>query len=497
MFTMVLEDVVWIAGTIIKALVNRAKETFKKLWKNINWISAAKETGKFAFSLATGTAPIAILSSVLDVLKGTVSSQEKVESSIEAVGGFLENSSIFEDTSCNKEFAEFQENFDRLLTQAGIGKLVVLIDDLDRCLPSVAIEVLEAMRLFMFNKKTAFVIAADEVMIRYAVKKHFPDISQEIGQEDRITDYGFSDKYLEKLIQVPFRIPSLGVIESRIYIMLLLVGSKLNNDAKEYKKLVEKAIDKLKKPWDVQDFTASEVQEILGSSYTDVNEEVEIAIQIREILAVNTSGNPRKIKRFINMLLLRYQMSEARGFGGAVRMAPLAKMMLAEYYYGVFYKLLAQHLNEAGICVEMQKYISQNEVDNTVNKMANGTKTAKSIEKKNQKPGEKENAIDEEKKADEEWFSSNAPIEWVMMAPKLSDEDLRPYFFACKETEDYFFDKTAEDKIREIITVLLASEMAIVGKKDDIAKLSTEEAMKVFDLLSDRMRPSHKLCKPP
>ncbi len=82
---------------------------------------------------------------------------------------------ITEDISSNKEFSEFQENFAELLEDAAIEKLIVLIDDLDRCLPDVAINTLEAVRLFMFTETTAFVIAADEGMIRYAVKKNiFP-----------------------------------------------------------------------------------------------------------------------------------------------------------------------------------------------------------------------------------------------------------------------------------------------------------------------------------
>ncbi len=102
-----------------------------------------------------------------------------------------------EDTSSNKEFAEFEENFAELLEDAKIDKLVVLIDDLDRCLPDVAINTLEAVRLFMFTEKIAFVIAADESMIRYAVKKHFPDAISEnkINAGDT-----FANRYLEVVI---------------------------------------------------------------------------------------------------------------------------------------------------------------------------------------------------------------------------------------------------------------------------------------------------------
>ena len=116
---------------------------------------------------------------------------------------------------------------------------MVLIDDLDRCLPDVTISTLEAVRLFMFTEKTAFVIAADESMIRYAVKKHFPDVINEnkINAGDT-----FADKYLEKLIQVPFRIPALGEVEACIYIMLLMVGSALPENNAQYVELCKEGI---------------------------------------------------------------------------------------------------------------------------------------------------------------------------------------------------------------------------------------------------------------
>ncbi|HEV2294704.1 MAG TPA: P-loop NTPase fold protein [Tepidisphaeraceae bacterium] len=48
--------------------------------------------------------------------------------------------------------------FEETLEELGVT-LVVLIDDLDRCLPETTISTLEAIRLFLFLKNTAFVIA--------------------------------------------------------------------------------------------------------------------------------------------------------------------------------------------------------------------------------------------------------------------------------------------------------------------------------------------------
>ncbi len=60
----------------------------------------------------------------------------------------------------------FREEFRQLLVDADIQQLVVVVDDLDRCLPSVAIETLEALRLFMFVEGTVFIVAADEALKR-------------------------------------------------------------------------------------------------------------------------------------------------------------------------------------------------------------------------------------------------------------------------------------------------------------------------------------------
>ena len=80
-----------------------------------------------------------------------------------------------------EEVEAFRKAFDQLLKDAGVKQLIVLIDDLDRCLPDTAIETLEAIRLFVFTARTAFVVAADEAMIEYAVRKHFPDLPDTTG----------------------------------------------------------------------------------------------------------------------------------------------------------------------------------------------------------------------------------------------------------------------------------------------------------------------------
>ena len=76
------------------------------------------------------------------------------------------------DSSPPKEIHAIRKCFEDALTEMGVT-LVVLIDDLDRCLPATTISTLEAIRLFLFLDNTAFVVAADDAMIKHAVRRHF------------------------------------------------------------------------------------------------------------------------------------------------------------------------------------------------------------------------------------------------------------------------------------------------------------------------------------
>ncbi|ENZ6388423.1 P-loop NTPase fold protein, partial [Escherichia coli] len=70
----------------------------------------------------------------------------------------------------------FRDEYSGILKELG-KNLIVFIDNLDRCLPQNAIQTLEAIRLFLFLPNTAFVIAADEDMIRTSVSEYFKGTS--------------------------------------------------------------------------------------------------------------------------------------------------------------------------------------------------------------------------------------------------------------------------------------------------------------------------------
>ena len=455
-----------------ESLTQKGKDAVKKLWKNINWLDVAKKAGSLAYSFATGIPPINMLTGVIDKLKSTVGDEEKISSTVESVGVYLDQAKIFDDNSMSKEFAEFQESFEALLQDSKIKKLVVLIDDLDRCLPNVTIETLEAIRLFLFSNSTAFVIAADEAMIEYAVRNHFPDLPEDASMK---TGYEYSQRYLEKIIQVPFRIPTLGKIESEMYITLLLIGSKLKETDDEYVALMDASLSKMKKPWENTGFLSTEIKDIVGDKYPLISEQVSISNQISDILAQNTQGNPRKIKRFINMLLLRKQISDARGFGQDIQLEILAKLMLIEHFMPQRYRELVNVLNDSdGKCyvlAEAEKKLAQQNISEEA------TDENEDISGQNEIPS----TLDA-------WEGDKGFQEWIQTEPLLGNIDLRPYFFASKGSEDLLFSQARIDRLRELVLALMGSTMTIASRNDEIKNLTEKDAEKVFDLICHKIK---------
>ena len=78
------------------------------------------------------------------------------------------------------------------------GVLVVFIDDLDRCLPAKAVQVLEAVKLFLDKPGCVFVLGAHTDVVQQAVAGFYRD-SGVVGESAK--------EYLEKIIQLRFDLP--------------------------------------------------------------------------------------------------------------------------------------------------------------------------------------------------------------------------------------------------------------------------------------------------
>lgn len=173
--------------------LNRAAGAAKDVFRRIDWLKVARKAGGLALTAFTGMPSPDQLQMVISSLSSLLSdpakmaTKENVEAVLDGAKSLLKPST--ETKNVPEEIGAFRKAFDDLLKEADIEQLVVLIDDLDRCLPDTAIETLEAVRLFVFTSRTAFVVAADEAMIAYAVRRHFPDLPETTGPRDYARNY--------------------------------------------------------------------------------------------------------------------------------------------------------------------------------------------------------------------------------------------------------------------------------------------------------------------
>ena len=169
--------------------LTKAGEAVKDVFCRIDWLKVAKKAGGLALTAFTGIPTPDQIQAIVGTLEGfladpaKLATKDNVTAAIDGVKGLLKPTSESASTNVPEEINAFRKAFDDLLKKAGVEQLVVLIDDLDRCLPDTAIETLEAVRLFVFTSRTAFVVAADEAMIEYAVRKHFPDLPDTTGPQ--------------------------------------------------------------------------------------------------------------------------------------------------------------------------------------------------------------------------------------------------------------------------------------------------------------------------
>jgi hypothetical protein len=109
-----------------------------------------------------------------------------------------------------KSVQELQRDFKELFSKISANKRVyVFIDDLDRCLPNVALDLLEAIRNFLQDLNCVFIIAADENLIGQGLRLRYKDLFE--SGDPRRTEAYLNQKgqeFFEKIIQFGVRVPA-------------------------------------------------------------------------------------------------------------------------------------------------------------------------------------------------------------------------------------------------------------------------------------------------
>ena len=345
-----------------------------------------------------------------------------------------------------REFGEVLASLDRTL--------VVFIDNLDRCLPGNAIHTLEAIRLFLFMPKTAFVIAADEDMIRHAVGQHFHNPG-----ERHVADY------LDKLIQMPVRVPRAGVQEVRAYLFLLLTNVIVTDPAIREKLRVH-LMERLQLSWkDNEGFDVERTLEIVGRRDDEpLRLSLEMADRMAPMLAHATrvQGNPRIVKRLLNVVRMRASIARKRKM-------PLDETVIAKL--ALFERCTDMTATEA------------------LHDAINAAPAGKPALLQDLETAESEDEV--KRQLPEAWQKHFAFIyEWVRLAPKLGGVDLRPAVYLARETVPLRLSSTAlsPKALQAIESLLQTATISSKGAANAIAALDGGERVLVMEQLVGEIR---------
>jgi hypothetical protein len=274
-------------------LTDDLKDAIAKLAKRIRWSRAVKLAARTAL-----TAQLPSIDDLADVFK-TDDDGPVDEPSIDG----------------------FRDDFAALMTDKALGdihRVVVIVDDLDRCLPDTVVDVLEAIKLFLAVPKMGFLIAADERAVRFSIATRYA--TTRVAMEKEAME--LAGRYLDKIVQIPIRVPVLSLADVEAYILQLFILHEQDGDVDA---------DAVRAHCDERR-CAGEARLLEGLNQAVSAEHLVLAERLAPVLYEGMDGNPRRIKRFLNELWLRSVFAQSRGI--QVDHSAVAKLMVLEQVHG-------------------------------------------------------------------------------------------------------------------------------------------------------------------
>ena len=456
---------------ISEEIKDTIKEKAKKLWKSIDWMRGAGMVMKNVALPAVSayfTGGLSLVPFAIQKLTEWGDNPEKIIEKLQSEEGkeiykaFVKEGKV-EDKNATNAVAEFRKDFSELLEATNFKRLVVIIDDLDRCSPERIIENLEAIKLFLNVPKTAFIIGADPRIVKYAIEYKYKNNKEIEEDNNRIVI-----DYLEKLIQLPYSLPRLSESEVETYISMLICKKEIGDT--KFKNVLDE-FQKYRLTNKYSAFGLSNFEKILeAEEFGKVKDNVITIPPLVPLITNSLYGNPRQIKRFLNTYTIRKRLAEVaslQSFNDAV----LAKMMILEYSEPkLFKKLFEWQIIQDGVPKEITD-----------------------IEALCKEKGI-EDVISEIKDSDFKEWSKPKIIKWFQIEPLLSGVDLRDYYWIARDKLENSITATSMNPpvVRALFNELLPDNMTAAVTKSLISTkfqpFSDIEKDAFFNLLSSNLK---------
>lgn len=190
---------------------------------------------------------------------------------------------------------EFHDDFQRVLkAYVGSGRLFVFVDDLDRCADDHVTDLLQAINLMIGNEgPVVFVIGMDREKVAGLVTQKASDLLPFLpeGRNRSNNDVGYGFNYLEKFVQIPFKVPTPSFASMHKYV----------EDITHTQRGIQE-------PQSGQ-MIRSRLQVVTVALGSDAP----LVAKLAMICAPYLEKNPRRVKQFINVFRLQAYVAASVG----------------------------------------------------------------------------------------------------------------------------------------------------------------------------------------
>jgi predicted KAP-like P-loop ATPase len=232
--------------------------------------------------------------------------------------------------------------------------IIIFVDDLDRCSPTKVTNIIEAINLFLgggYFTDSMFILGMDAQMVAAALEESYSKIISRLPQDPLYRATGW--KFMDKFVQLPFIIPPPESNGISTYVDKLLLLERVDKTTQlQIKQAAEEVakqttneklkadettdVEERKRKKDETKRIASTIANEQGLNSRQEHELLEHEVKAKEDLtdldkklekysdedpfikklileaAPDFLGNPREIKRFMNVLRFQYFMLSAR-----------------------------------------------------------------------------------------------------------------------------------------------------------------------------------------
>jgi Cdc6-like AAA superfamily ATPase len=209
----------------------------RKLWRNLLW-ELLQERGKVLGALVASALMLALVLWQFDFAAGALAASaaalgvagllkvvaDTISSPLSRwMTAVLTNGEYGEPIAhMNRIQSDLEQLSDRLAAEDRPGRFVVMIDDLDRCEPDKLVEVLQAINLLLNFKSFIVCLGIDARVVTRAIESHYGGFLEQTGAS------GY--EYLDKIVQIPFRIPRPNSREIETFVSRQLRQEAVNDE---------------------------------------------------------------------------------------------------------------------------------------------------------------------------------------------------------------------------------------------------------------------------